>query len=200
MESARRSKVLSVGEGESKRRAVPFIDQPGPASIYTHQQVPSSLTLIAPKPGFPLERGGGRAGAWGSPWNPDPKARQAASARFRSAGPTRANSAKGRRCAVTPPDAEIVGLAPPRLRSGLARRRMGGSARGPIASPRGVRWVGWEGLARGGVAGPVCCQLVVGLCSLTEEGGQPPGREREPGVGVYIQIHHTPVDAAAEGA
>lgn len=70
---------------------------------------------------------------------------------------------KGRRCAVTPPDEEIVGLAPPRLRSG---RRMGGSARGPIASPRGVRWVECEG----GVAGHVCCQLVVRLCSLTEEG------------------------------
>lgn len=35
MESARRSKVLSVGEGESKRHAVPFINQPSPASIYT---------------------------------------------------------------------------------------------------------------------------------------------------------------------
>ena len=126
---------------------------------------------------------------------PNPES-SAASARFRSAGPTRANSGV-RRCAVTPPDAEIVGLAPPRLRSGLARRRMGGPARGPITSPRGVRRVERGG---GGVAVSFAASWSLGcaVLPLPRRGGG--HGEWEPGVGVYMQIHDTPGDAAAEAS
>lgn len=157
--------------GKGKASATPSLLSTRPAAIYTPKCTLFPKLPIVPRPSFPLGGEGGGS-SMGVTVEPNPES-SAASARFRSAGPTRANSGSAplRRHAARCGNRGL-GPAATAIRSGTPANGWprSGTHHIPPRGPSGG--TGGRGRCR-----LVCCQLVVGLCSLTltEEGGRPRG-------------------------